>query len=401
MAVAAMLVTTGCGINKKPHWNNKNFGQLESENPENLPVAETPSDERETPSDPEETYDKVLSHYGFSGYFQMETVRRILRGTDEINGEVSSGGFLDDMLGNLLSLVIGEEHRETLTMLVKQNGKGRNRVQQLAITEGGDRIAAVKGDESQSGVQYLDWVLPGSELSKSCPRTFICIDRMVWSPSSGKDRTYCYRDSKTRERIAIPYSANPHFSKDAYSDAIGNGRRSDPIDVVVLKGNTACDNKDAVTLDIERVVYDIKLGNLSGVRNPDFLKKAIHKPLIPDNEVIVDYHLYHSEFRQPYLPKKGPYIDQRTRLSPRMRFFTSSQEHVIVKIERTIQSPLKLEGSQITEFIRQAYGDTAAYLVGLIFPADGDTEGAQLRYSFEFCTHLSVVEKPFNHCMGR
>ena len=117
-------------------------------------------------------------------------------------------------------------------------------------------------------------------------------------------------------------------------------------------------------------------------------------------EVSIQYSLYHSSRKQPYLPKEGPYIDQLTRLNSQMKFFLNTSEHVMVKLERTVQSPLKLEGSQIADAIRETYGDAAAYLAELLFPKDGDTMGAQLIYSFEFCTHLGVIENPFNHCTG-
>ena len=363
------------------------------------PSEDQPSEDQH--SEPEAPSNQMLSHYGFGGYFNLGTVHRILRGSDEINGEISTGGLLDDMLSGVLSLVIGEDTRETLKMLIRQNGEGRNTVQQAAITEGGDNIAAIKGDESQSGVQYLDWVLGDSERSAQCPRPFVCIDRMVWSPNSGNTMTYCYRDPITKQRLAIPYSANPHFSAEAFAIIIGRGIKSKPIDVVSHPGNVSCDDKNVETRAIRQVVYKLSLGGLHDQRRPGFLKKAIHRGLVADAEVIIDYSLYHPTLKQPYLPKHGPYIDQLTRLNSRMKFFTSDKEHVMVKIERTVQSPLKLEGSQITEFFREAYGDWAATAVGLIFPADSDTEGAQMVYTFEFCTHLGVVRNPFNHCTGR
>jgi hypothetical protein len=403
LLLMSALPMWSCGIDRRPHWQEKNFGQID----QGVSVADQPqtgSDQTspETqPTLPELPTNQLLSHYGFQGYFNLDTVRRIFRGSDEINGEISSGGLLDDMLSTLLGLVLGQNTRETLSLLIRQNGAGRNAVTQTANTEGGDNLSAIKGDESQSGIQYLDWVLGDNERSAACPRPFVCIDRMVWSPNEGQTTTYCYRDPLTQQRVAIPYSANPHFSAESFASFIGSGIKSKPIRVTSHPGNVSCDQANLDTNRSQLVVYKLSLGHLHDQRSPNFIRKAVHRRLVADAEVIIDYSLYNPTLKQPYLPKEGPYIDQLTRLNSRMKFFTSDKEHVMVKIERTVQSPLKLEASQLTEIIRSNYGDWAASAAALIFPADGDTQGAQMVYTFEFCTHLAVVRQPFNHCTGQ
>jgi hypothetical protein len=403
ITIAFLMSLSSCGIDQEPRWKDKNFGELDQSAPEtNLPL---PPPDRQLPpeADPEtpEPNNQLLSYFGFNGYFNLDTIHRITRGTDEINGEVSEGGVLDNLLSKIIGTIIGENTRETLSLMTRRNGEGRNSIQQVGTTEGGDKIAAIKGDESQSGIQFLDWVLGNSKRASHCPTPFICIDRMVWSPASGSTMTFCYRDPDTKERIAIPYSVNPHFSSESFANAIGRGIQSKPFEVVSHPGNVSCDETQVETRDVRLVIYKLTLGALGDQRRPGFLKKAIHRPLSADTEVILNYSLYHPTMNQPYLPKRGPYIDQMTRLNSRMKFFINDAEHVMVKIERTVQSPLKFEGSKITDFFREAYGEWTGDAVAQVFPSEGDTEGAQMVYTFEFCTHLGVVKNPFNHCTGR
>lgn len=403
------LINTGCGINHKPHFGDKTFGQTLETGSDNLPVTspnpEAPSREETTePATEPETNsptDAVFGHYGFNGYFNLDSVHRILRGEDERNGEISQGGSLDSLLAGFLKLMIGKNSRETLSMLVKQNGQQRNTVTQDAETEGGDSIANLKGSESQSGTQILDWALTRPAQNIVCPNAFICIERMVWVPKSGQTMTYCFHDQDTRTPIVIPYSPNSQFGSDAFSLVVGGGLTSKPFLVTTHPGNVLCNDPNVETRDVELVTYKISMGDLRDRNRQDFLQRAIHQKLIADTEIAIEFSLFDPVSRQNYLPKSGPFIDQRVRLSSKTRFFLNTSEQLVVKIERTVQSPLKIEGSQIADTIRSTYGRWAAYLIEKIFPKDNDTEGVQMTYSFEFCTHLGIVQNPFNHCTGQ
>jgi len=408
--LAVLLATASCGLNKKPHYHDKNFGRSSDDisgtdgagptgtSPEtpSTPDSDTPDD-----AEPETPKDKLLSHYGFMGYFNMESVHRMFRGGDTINGQISTGGTLDDTMSQLLGIVIGQHTRESLVMTIRQNGERQNLVTQNANSVGGDNISAMKGEDSQSGAQTIDWALPGSAISESCPGPFVCAERIVWIPKSGSTMTYCYRDHATKKHIVIPYAPNPHFSAGSYKDAIGDGLSSAPIEVVTHPGNVACDNVELETRDVTLVAWHISMGDTSAQNKPGFLRRAIFKPLKADAEVLVDYSLFNEALNMAYLPKTGPYIDQLARLNSRMRYFVNSAEHAFIKIDRTVQSPMKLEGSVITDFIRETYGTMAADLASLVFPRQNDVEGAQLVYSFEFCAHLGVVTNAFNHCTVR
>jgi hypothetical protein len=305
------------------------------------------------------------------------------------------------MLASLLSIILGEPTKENLEMIVRQNGPQQNTVTQKVETGGGDNIANFKGDETQSGTQYLDWALSDPEDSNTCPSAFVCINRMVWIPVSGEIRTYCYRNPKTRESFSIPYSPNSQFGADSIADAIGSGITSQPFEVSVHPGKVECEDQNATVIDRRLVMFKVTKGNLADQRQSGFLRKAIHRSLKADMEIAIEYSLIHPRTKQPYLPKQGPFIDQLTRLNSKMKFFLNSTDHVMIKLERTVQSPFKVEGSKIADAIRETYGELAAYIVDLIFPKDGDTVGAQMVYSFEFCTHLGVIQNPFNHCTGR
>lgn len=405
------LVFASCGIDSKPHYGDKDFGQSDSMETGKLPVANDPTEsapespdappEREPEQEPEAPANAVLSHFSFGGYFNLNTVRRVLKGDDQLNAEISQGGFLDSMLSKLLGFVIGDGSQENLTIVIQQNGHERNRVTQEAETAGGDNISNFRGSESQSGTQVIDWSLNRTAQEILCPTPFICVERMVWIPQQGETMTYCYRDHSTKKPMVIPYGPNSHFGGDAFEAALGDGLTSKPFEVVTHPGNVACDAEGIETRNVQLVIYKLSTGNLAEQRNQGFLKRAIHRGLRADTEIVIQFSLYDLNTQEPYIPKSGLFIDQVTRLNSKMRFFMNSAEHVMVKIERTVQSPLKLEGSQIADTIREMYGDIAAYLVALIFPKDNDTVGVQLTYSFEFCKHLGVIQNPFDHCTGK
>ncbi len=404
--VAASL--SSCGVNRKPHYPNKNYGQsaddqaTEAQDPNEPREPSEPSKPNEPnepsepsePSEPETPTDQVLSHYGFAGYFNLETTRQILRGPDsDRSGSVSPGGWKDAAAAFILKKIIGENTIESLAMLVRQNGVGHDTVKQDAVTGGGDNIAKLKQDDTQSGTQTIDWALSGSALSASCPSQFVCIERLVWVPTVGSTMTYCYFDYETKAPISIPYSPNSNYSAEAFAAALGSGITSRPIEVVTHPGNVACDAPVEIR-DPRPVQYKLTMGT----RSLPVLKRANHKPLTADAEIVIEYSLLGGEPLQPYLPKVGPFIDQLTRLNSKVSYFINSEKHVLVKIDRTIQSVLKIEISAITRYLRETYGETVASL----FNADPseDIEGLQLVYSFEFCTHLSVIPNDYNHCTG-
>jgi hypothetical protein len=116
--------------------------------------------------------------------------------------------------------------------------------------------------------------------------------------------------------------------------------------------------------------------------------------------VVIEYRLHDMTRNEPYVPKKGPYIDQLTRLNSKIKFFANTEEHVVVKIERTVTSPFRFGTSSTAQFLRDAYGKSVGDGFVAMMGQENDIEGIQLNYSFEFCTHLSVVKNPHNHCSG-
>jgi hypothetical protein len=399
-----VLALSACGVQQKPHYGDKTFGQTADEvtNTQAPVVHDAPPPVHEVPAvtepqDPEAPLDAVLSHYGFEGSFNLKNTRRIFRGPDDTgSGTISEGGTLDGLVSTFLGIVIGSHNRESLDMLVKQNGARENVVTQKVITGGGDKLSLMKGDDSQSGAQTIDWALPGTELAATCPSQFICIERMVWVPKSGKTITYCYVDHATKTPVAIPYSANPNFSAESFSTMLATSLTSKAIEVVTHPGVVACDATDIEILDRKLVRYELSIGDQTTFS----LTRATDHPLTPDAEIVVDYSLVDGTSLRAYLPKVGPYIDQLTRLNSRVSYFINTAEHVLVKIDRTVQSPFKAEGSQLANYMRDTFGEWAAVAFNYAFPARNDTEGVQLTYSFEFCTHLSVIPNYDSHCTG-
>jgi len=396
---AVAISVVACGVEKKPHYSDKTFGQGPTTAPNE---GSGNGDSRDSA---EETGNPTLLHQAFGGYFDLNSVRAIYYGLDPRNGQVSEGGVIDGIIATGLSFMVSEDSKETLEMIVNQQNTETNVVKQHVQTDGGDALMSFKGEsESQSGTQTLEWALSNDETSgvvNTCPKTFVCLKRMIWRPTSGKTKTYCYRDHATKKPVTIPYSANSNFSREAYQAAIGDGLTSKPIDVITRPGDVSCDDPEAVTLDINQVVYQLSLGDMSAPAHPDFIRRAKVEPLNVDNEVVINYSLYDPSNRAPYTPKKGPFIDQLTRLNSKLRFFMNSSEHVIVKLETTVTSPFRFGTSSTAQFLKDAYGSSIGDSFAALTGQENNIEGIQINYAFEFCTHKSMVKQPLNHCTGQ
>lgn len=391
-SLSALVAVTSCGIDDKHQYPDKRFGQ-------------TPSDDAEwgdSESQPADVPNQTLLHQGFSGYFDLNSVRAVYFGSDPHNGDVSpGGGMVDSAISTALSFMLKEDSKESLEMLVTQQSKSLKAVTQTVQTDGGDALSNFKGEDSQSGSQHLDWAVEtSSDGVTPCPKPFVCIKRMVWKPKSGKTFSYCYRDYETKKLMSIPYSANSNFTRQAYEAAVGKEYISRPFEVTSHPGDVSCDDPDKITQDVNQVSYRLSLGDLQTQNDANFIRKAKQKPLQADTEVVIEYRLHDVTRNQPYFPKKGPFIDQKTRLNSKIKFFTNTKEHVVVKIERTVTSPFKFGTSSTVQFLRDAYGETIGDSAAALFGPENDIEGIQVNYAFEFCTHLSVVKNPFNHCTG-
>lgn len=395
LTTASAVLLNACGLDEKPHYPDKRFGQ----GPIDPNTDGTGSEDVSS-----EPSNQTLLHQDFSGYFDLTSVRTIYYGEDPNNGHVSQdNGVIDNAIGTALSFIIPGDAKEKLEMLVQQQSKEIKAVTQTVQTDGGDALSKFKGEDPQSGSQLLEWVVGSGQSSSGtqCPKTFVCIKRMVWKPTTGKPLTYCYRDHATKAPMAIPYSANSNFTKEAYERAIGESYVSKPIEVTSHPGEVACDDPEKITHDVNPVTYKLSLGDLSSQASPEFHRKATNKPVKADTEVVIEYRLHDVQRDQPYIPKKGPYIDQRTRLNSKIKFFLNSSEHVVTKIERTVMSPFKFGTTSTVQFLRDAYGESVSGALSALSGPENNIEGIQVNYSFEFCTHLSVIKNPYNHCTGQ
>lgn len=401
LSALSLALFNGCGIDENPHYPTKRFGQ----STDTLADIEDTSDIGGSESSPEPA-NQTLLHQKFAGYFDLTSVRAVYYGEDPHNGHISGdNGLIDNAIGTALSFIIPSNATETLEMHVKQQSSTVKSVTQAVHTDGGDALSNFKGEDSQSGTQQLDWTTaqPASNQIDvtHCPKTFVCINRMIWKPKTGKTFTYCYRDHATKTPVSVPYSANSNFTKEAYEAAIGSGYTSKPIDVTSHPGEVSCDDPEKITYDVTPVTYKLSLGNLTSQADADFHRRAIHKPLKADTEVIIEYRLHDMRRGEPFIPKRGPYIDQRTRLNSKIKYFVNSSEHVITKLERTVMSPFKFGTTWTTQFLRDAYGEAVSGAFSSVMGPENDIEGLELKYSFEFCTHLSLIENPYNHCSGQ
>jgi hypothetical protein len=403
LRMTVVLFVAGCGVSTSPHYEGeKTFGRTSEVDPhadsdmegsdieetdhQSDPIPPSPIDpepvtnDEETPviDEPTTSGHDLLGHYSFKGYFEVDTLARIIDGRG-IEGELVSDSFLDSMVKGYFENVTNVEGPETLDLVTNEDGRGRQKVEQIGHTTKGDRVNETNNNsESQSGKQTLYWNLDQDFLAASgCPKTFVCVDRITWQPERGDEWTYCFYDKESKKPIAVPYSPNTHFGPEAFKAALGpTGEVRRKFIISKHSGLHSCDSPDRTTLTRHVLEWKLSLGNLIPSREPGFLKLAKYRPLIPDTEVSISYQPYSESLGRSYQPRKAPFIDQMSRFNSKIQYFLNSKEHVFVKMIRTVQAPT----SGLSTWI---------------------ANGMQVNYVFEFCTHKAIVEDPVNHCKTR
>lgn len=389
------LTIASCGIDNGNHYgpDNKTFGQDKSQNqelthptPRPRVATPTPTPAQPTPTvsptpppttelPPPSTGDALLSEESLAGYFDIKSLKRIVRGPGA-EGTFSSDSIMDSALRGIFGKIVKNDSVEFLDVLIREEGEGRQVVLENAITGGGDRLAELqKTGETKSGMQKLHWVLGEHG---NCPKTFICADRIEWHPVHGQLWTYCFKDMITDKAIVVPYAPNPNFGPESFAASIPNGAiESQPFIMTKHPGSVKCDQAHIITQDRQLIQWKVSIGNLNDSRQPNFYRKAKFEPLTPDTEIVVEYGRYSEDLGRRYQPKQAPFIDDISRFNSKVRYFLNSQEHALAKVILTVQSPISV-------------------------PMSSDTTGVQVDYVQEFCFSRDVGkgEKSYNHCTG-
>jgi hypothetical protein len=402
-----------CGIDRGPHYpNNKDFGKDPKKNdpmdvtPPAAPPSEPPQTDEPTDPPPVSSGTELLGHYGFVGYFESDTVARIVdqSGTD---GVIESGGLLDPVLRGILEILTMDESNERLELITKENGLKRHSVSMPGHTANGDFLADLVGDDSKSGTQTLDWPLIGGDQTRECPTPFICVDRILWSPEVGPKFTYCFRDLETDLSHAVPYAPNTQFGPDAFAASIPDGLLvGKPFVATKHPGHVTCEEQ-VETRTRQTFQWRVSIGNLAAARGRGFLKKATFKPLTPDSEISIEFKPFNTGLGRWWQPRRPPFVDQMSRFNAKIKYFMNSKERAFVKITHTIQTPMLGNSSRSVD--RGNYSDTffdsvfdlmLTSLTSILFASD-KTTGLQVDYSFEFCGHRAAHQNLFDHCKGR
>lgn len=406
--VTLTTALTACGVDSDSHYSqdDKTFGQekqlprspinpglVPSINPTPAPTPVvatatpaptpviTPAPPTPAPGEPDEpppsSGHDILSREAFTGYFNSKALRRMVKndGAEAKFSDMKS--FAEQGFLLLFKKMTSDESNEKLNMLVREDGEERQLVSQTVHTAGGDKVAKTNGQkETKSGTQQLFWVLGGQG---ECPRVFVCVDKIQWTPENGESWTYCFKDLKTDALISVPYAPNPNFGPGSFKAAIPNGSLlAKPFYMTRHPGLVSCNDTRILTFERDLIQWRITLGNLSETRNPDFLKKATHTPLVPDTEIVVDYSLYSEKLGRSYVPAHGPYLNDISRFNPKSRYFLDSKEHALAKISLTMQSTFES-----------------------MIPGISDSTGLEVEYTQEFCLHVDEKTAQFNHCTGK
>lgn len=403
----AALALAGCGVESDSHYNqdDKTFGHdkppprptiqalaptpqsttapavaTATPTPTATPIVPTPTPDP-VPTEPDEpppsSGHDVLSRESFSGYFNSKALRRIVKGTGDEATFSDMRSFAEQGFTFLFKKLTADESNEKLDMLVREDGDVRQIVSQTVSTAGGDKVAKTNGQkETKSGMQQLFWMLGGQG---DCPRVFVCVDKIQWTPKEGQSWTYCFKDLKTDGPISVPYAPNPNFGPGSFKSAIPEGSiLSKPFYMTRHPGLVACDDTRILTLARDLIQWRVAIGNLNDTRSPDFFRKATHTPLVPDTEIQVEYSLYSEKLQRGYLPPQGPYLNDISRFNRKSRYFLDSKEHALAKITLTMQTSFDS-----------------------VLPGLRDSSGLEVEYTQEFCKHVDDNAPQLNHCTGK
>lgn len=403
--MVTLVSATSCSPSNDAHFpDKKTFGKKENDSTTNNPPLDldsnTPGNSPSEPTGPTEpepgetqqpnpdqeeeyTFDQTLFHFQFQGGFDQKSLQRIVNKSSSgpvKEGELVSNNILiDPLVDSFFSNAINVQGPETLDLIIRENGKGFFKVPMIGLTTKGDNLQRENGSsETASGDQILYWTTDAEALARStCPKTFICVERLTWQPTKGQDWTYCMRHPQTRLPMPVPFSPNPNFTKDAFEASVPTKLESPVVLVSKHPGIQSCDDPEIVTQSIDTIKWTVTPMSAAASTQRGFYKYATYNSLPADVAMKIDIQRYSYPLGRTFQPRKAPYVDQSTRLNSRVIYYLNTAERVYTKAVRSSQEPVNT------------------------FPGTFVSNGIQVDYHFELCQPVSATTPTFNHCTGR
>jgi hypothetical protein len=230
-------------------------------------------------------------------------------------------------------------------------------------------LAVALGEESESGTQILERVVG----RKDCPAPMVCIQSMLWRPSSGDEKTFCYRDGMSGKITAIPYAPAPNFPMADVKSAAGS---YGPYTVEKYAGIVNCQTIRGKRPISKQTIYVRVQVN----ENPQLQYRVQIKGRLPADfsvKMIIDKSTGVTPMNAQ------PYVDESTRMQGAAEYFMNSEHKAMVKIVKTIRKSIRFAGPNdwIGSVVRA---------INYVSPIDG----IQADVHVEFCQNMLKTGQP-------
>ncbi len=336
LLTVVLAISAACGrVERRPHYDEtKDYGRPptsiapasdtndsgDAENPGSTPAAV-----KVDPINP----DTVVASILFKGAVDPASFRFITSSGNLLNPwNLPGSNYLRKYFeGNQSVLFYG---RQTYG----DEATGVSKLFQDGISAAAD-LGVLFDGESESGTQRLERIVGNDEVDGACPTAAVCIRSMLWTPNSGKIRTFCYRDGATGEPTIVPYAPAPNFpAKDAKKAARSYG----PYWVDTFDGEVNCAKLDVDQAPSEshkiiirfifnarpKMTYSVKQQNLL---DPDYSVR-----------VIVD------KTGRESVMNEQPYVDAISRMQAESEYFINSRQKSLLKVIKRTRKSVNFPG---------------------------------------------------------
>lgn len=329
--------TTSCGrIDREPHYDQpKDYGRTQiiahdiSDSVGDNEVSDLSGTMTQPTLVPTTDPDTVIASVLFRGAVDPDSFRFLTSGGTRLNPwEVTGSGYARSYF----------DGPQNIQLYGKQTyGDEATGVSHL-IQEGVSATADMGvyfGGESESGKQILERLVGNDTIDGACPTAAVCIRSMLWIPTTGETRTYCYSDFATGEPTLFPYAPAPNFpAKDARNAAGAYG----PYMVKRFPGKVDCSNRDTSILPTSQQAVFVRF--LFNPKPKMTYRVRTTNPIQPDYSVRVLVEKYATN--RPRDQK--PYLDDLTRLQSDSEYFINSDRQMLLKVIKSSHKTINYPG---------------------------------------------------------
>jgi hypothetical protein len=299
---------------------------------ESLPSEQTPEITEPLPEVPESEEaivaidpNQVVASFRYIGRINPKSLRILMENGSTVNP------WNNSLISYLIPRSFGEggvlfSSRQT----IGDSDTGESQLFQDGFSDLAD-LGVMFGEESESGQQILNRVT----LDSQCPAASVCINGMIWVPTKGRVRTFCYFDAENHQPAILPYSPAPNFPKE---DLLSLDQRFWHLLIKEYQGKVNCsDLEDEVVVDRSEIYVRYIVRE---VQSPINYRVATKLKVQPDLAVTVLI----EKAQIPASPNLLPFLDSRLRLQSETVFYIDSRTRSMPRVSKIVRKSLRAKG---------------------------------------------------------